>query len=323
MSELPAAAQPVPTRLFRDGERLCADWVDIADTDPTLPFLHDRIARAGPSWRAALPTASGVDGPSALVLHAGRCGSTLLSRALSHLSRCHVVSEPQAVNQVLGVDGVWRFMAPGSRAEALRQVIGALCRSARTDQDHVILKLSSWNALHLPLIEEVLPDVPKIFVYRQPEEILVSLRDAPASWMRRADDPIQTKLFLGTAAATGGDPLAFAAQVLGRVLAMVADAAGQPGAAGRWLLMPYSELPEALNDKIPGWLGLQPSAVELQRIVEAAATHAKDTNGLRRFEPDNDRKRAAVTPELAEFAARFVNPAYDRLDRLRAAGEVQ
>ncbi len=224
---------------------------------------------------------------------------------------------------MLGVDGVWPFMAPGSRAEALRQVIEALCRSARTDQDRVILKLSSWNALHLPLIEEAFPEVPKLFVYRQPEEILVSLRDAPAGWMRRADDPVQTKLFLGGTAPTGRHALAFAAQVLGRIFAIVADAVSRPGAAGRWLLIPYSELPDALNGKIPAWLGLHPSVVDLERIADAAALNAKDANGNRRFEPDSARKQAAVTPELAELAARFVNAAYDRLDRLRAAGEVQ
>ncbi|MCA1199564.1 hypothetical protein K9B35_16470 [Sphingomonas sp. R647] len=323
MSVFPAAVQPVPARLFYDGDRLSADWVDIADTDPTLPFLHDRIAQAGPSWRAPLPTASGTNLPSAVVLHAGRCGSTLVSRSLSRMSRCHVVSEPQAVNAVLGVDGIWPFKSHKARCEALRQVIAALTRSARPDQDRVILKLSSWNALHLPLIEEVLPDVPKLFVYRQPEEILVSLRDAPAGWMRRAADPVQTKLFLGGAAPTGRHALAFAAQVLGRIFAMVADAASRPGAAGRWLLIPYSELPGALNGKIPAWLGLHPSVVDLERIADAAAIHTKDANGKRPFEPDSARKRAAVTPELAELAARFVNAAHDYLDRLRVAGEVQ
>lgn len=324
MSVLPAAAQPVPARLFHDGERLLADWVDIADTDPTLPFLHDRIARAAHSWRAALPAASGEVQPSALVLHAGRCGSTLVSRALSHLSRCHVLSEPQAVNAVLGVDGVWPFMPHSARCEALGQVIEALTRSARADQDRVILKLSSWNALHLPLIEEAFPDVPKVFVYRQPEAILVSLREAPAGWMRRTDDPVQAKLFLGGApAGAGRHPLAFAAKVLGRIYATIADAASKPGAAGRWLLIPYSELPGVLNGKIPAWLGLHPSGMELQRIAEAAATHAKDANPQRRFEPDSARKRAAVTPELAELAERFANAAYHRLDQLRFAGEVQ
>lgn len=323
MSGLPTAAQPVPARLVHDGERVLADWVDIADTDPTLPFLHNRIAQAGPSWRAALPTASRALQPSALVLHAGRCGSTLVSRSLSHMSRCHVLSEPQAVNAVLGVDGVWPFMPHEARCDALRQVIAALTSSARPDQDRVVLKLSSWNALHLHLLEDALPDVPKLFVYRQPEEILVSLRDAPSGWMRRADDPIQAKLLLGTAPAMAGHPLGFAAQVLGRVYAAIADAVSMPGAAGRWLLIAYDDLPEALSEKIPSWLDVRPAPTEMQLIAEAAHIHAKDTHDPRRFEPDSARKRAAVTPELAELAERFANAAYRRLEQLRRAGDGQ
>jgi len=319
----PAAVQPVPARLFYDGERLSADWVDIADTDPTLPFLQDRIAQAGPSWRAALPSASRTLQPSALVLHAGRCGSTLVSRSLSRMPRCHVVSEPQAVNEVLGVDGIWPFKPHTARSEALKQVIAALTASARPDQDRVVLKLSSWNALHLHLIEDAFPDVPKLFVYRQPDEILVSLRDAPAGWMRRADDPVQAKLFLGAAPAMAGHPLGFAAQVLGRVYATIADAARMPGAAGRLLLIPYDNLPDALRGEIPSWLDVQPSVAEARHVAEATHTHAKDTDHPRRFEPDRARKRAAVTPELADLAERFANAPYHRLEQLRRAGEGQ
>ncbi|MGV3457167.1 hypothetical protein [Sphingomonas sp.] len=323
MSGFSAAAQPVPVRLFHDGERLSADWVDIADTDPTLPFLHDRIAQAGPSWSAALPTVSRATQPSALVLHAGRCGSTLVSRSLSLMSCCHVISEPQAVNEVLGVDGIWPFKPRKARSEALKQVVEALTSSTRPDQDRVVLKLSSWNALHLHLIEDAFPDVPKLFVYRQPEEILVSLRDAPPGWMRRADDPVQAKLFLGTAPAMAGHRLGFAAQVLGRVYTAIADAVSMPLATGRWLLTPYDELPDALSEKIPSWLDVRPSPTEEQLIAEAAHIHAKDIHDPRRFEPDSARKRAAVTPELAELAGRFVNAAYRRLEQLRRARDGQ
>lgn len=227
------------------------------------------------------------------------------------------------MNAVLGVDGVWPFMSHKARCEALRQVIEALTRSARPDQDRVILKLSSWNALHLPLVEEAFPEMPKLFIYRQPEEILVSLRDAPAGWMRRADDPVQAKLFLGMAPAMVGHSLGFAAQVLGRIYATIADAASMPEAAGRWLLIRYDDLPDALRGEIPSWLDVQPSVAEAQHVAEAADTHAKDTDHPRRFEPDSARKRAAVTPELADLAERFANAPYRRLERLRRAGEGQ
>lgn len=297
---------------------MVADWVDIADTDATLPFLGNRIAAAGAGWRAPLPAARGVADPAALILHVGRSGSTLVSRALSRLSRCHVLSEPQALNDVLGVDGPWPFLASGEKQVALRQVVDALVRSARPDQDRVILKLTSWNVLHLPLLEAVFPTVPKLFLYRQPEEILVSLRDDPAGWMRRAGDRMQSRLFLGAPAAQmPATPLAFAAQVLGRSFTAVADSIERAAREGDWLLTPYDALPDALTTRILPWLGLKLTAAETEALAQGAGIHAKDPAGTRPFAPDGARKRAAVTPEVADLARDLVGGPYERLEGLR------
>lgn len=310
--------QVIPARLHLEDGRIVADWVDVAGSDPTLPFLSDRIARSGPGWRAPLPAAGGVVDPAALILHAGRSGSTLVSRALSRLSRCHVLSEPQALNDLLGVDGVWPFQSPTQRRAALRQVVDALTRSARPDQDRVILKLSSWNALHLPLLEEAFPAVPKLFVYRSPEEVLMSLSDEPAGWMRRAGDRMQSRLFLRTDPAPAADkPLAFAAQVLGRSLSAVADSIERSTRPEEWLLTPYDTLPGALNARILPWLGLVPPASEAEVLTQSLGAHAKDPAGRRPFAPDSARKQAAVTPALADLVHTLVSAPYERLEGLR------
>ncbi len=313
-----ATSQPIPARLHLDGGRIVADWVDIADTDATLPFLADRVAEARGLRRAPLPDSVGPVEPAAIILHAGRCGSTLVSRALSRLTRCHVVSEPQALNDVLSVEGAWPFLPPQEKLDALRRVIGALADAARPDQDKVILKLSSWNALHLPLLEQALPSVPKLFVYREPEEILVSLRDEPANWMRRAGHRVHAGLFLGVPPPQAMDtPLAFAAQVLGRVLAAVADSVQRPGRAANWLLVPYATLPGALTARILPWLGLDPTGMESEILNLGLASHAKDRDGTRLFLSDRARKRAAMTGELEELVSKLVRDAYERLDNMR------
>lgn len=320
---MPAPPQPVPTRLHHEGGRVTADWVDLAGADPTLPFLDDRIIRAGAGWRAPLPAAGGAAAPAAFILHAGRCGSTLVSRTLSRLPRCHVLSEPQALNDVLSVDGVWPFLPAPEKREVLQRVVDALARSARPDQDRFILKLSSWNALHLPLLEAAFPATPKLFIYRRPEEILVSLRDEPARWMRRAENRIQARLFLGAPSAKTPDtPLTFAAQVLGRALTMVADGVRRPGQAGKWLLTPYDALPGALTTQILPWLGLEPMAADT--LTRCFGIHAKDPADRRPFQPDGARKRAAATAELAELARDLACGPYERLESLRrrqAGGE--
>lgn len=313
---MPAAPQSVPIRLYYEGGCITADWVDIAGTDPGLPFLSDRIATARDLWRAPLPAVGEGAAPAALILHAGRCGSTLVSRSLSLMRRCHVLSEPAVLNEVLSVDGVWPFLPSWEKREALRRVVEGLTRSARPNQDQVILKLSSWNAMHLPLLEEALPAVPKLFIYRRPEEILVSLRSEPAGWMHRAGHEMQAKLFLGEAPARTSDtPLAFAAQVLGRSMAAVADSVER--SVGEWLLVPYETLPDALVAKILPWLGLEPTIAEADILASVAGIHAKDPAGQRRFKPDSLRKQALVTAELAALATDLVGDPYDRLERLR------
>lgn len=322
---MPIPSQPVPIRIYRDADAITADWVDLAGTDPSLPFLSDRIAAAGASWRAPLPVAGGAAPPAALILHAGRCGSTLVSRALSRLARCHVLSEPQAVNDILGVDGTWPFLPTVERADALRRVGDALVRSAQPHQDRVILKLSSWNALHLPLLDTVFPHIPKLFLYRQPEEILVSLRDSPAGWMGRGEQQIAARLFLAsapmrTSVIETDRPLKFAAQVVGGILTAVADGVARCGPKGEWLLMSYASLPSALTDTILPWLELVPTATEAKALAQTVGIDAKDPTGRRPFEPDGARKRAAVTGEVAELARTLASAPYQRLEALRQAG---
>lgn len=315
---MPAPQQPVPARLYHEGGQVMADWADIAGTDPTLPFLADRIARAGRLWQAPLPPGNGPVAPAALILHTGRCGSTLVSRSLSRLSRCHLLSEPDALNDVLGVDGRWPFLAVPERRQAVQRAVTALAQVAQPGQDRFILKLSSWNALHLPLLEAAFPGVPKLFIYRQPAEILVSLRDKPAGWMRRAGDRITAGLFLGVPPAQARTtPLAFAAQVQGRILSAVAESMERPGRAGEWLLVPYETLPAALTARILPWLGLEPTRAEADILASFQDTHAKDPKGKRPFQPDSAAKRAAVTAELAELVRGLLSDPYERVEGLR------
>lgn len=314
---MPPRPQPVPARIYHEGGQIMADWADISGIDPTLPFLADRIARAGRLWRAPLPQTNGSVAPSALILHAGRCGSTLVSRSLSRLSRCHLLSEPQALNDVLGVEGPWPFLPRPERREAARRVVAALARAARPDQDRFILKLSSWNALYLPLLEEIFPGIPKLFIFRQPSEILVSLREEPAGWMRRAEHRIQAGLFLRIPPAQAlTTPLAFAAQVLGRILSAVAESVGRPGQADEWLLVPYDALPTAVTARILPWLGLEPTEAEADILASSLGIHAKDPSGRRPFHPDSLRKRAAMTADLADLVRDLLYDPYNRLENL-------
>ncbi len=320
-------ASPVPSRLYLERDQVTADWVDIAGTDPALPFLSDRIAAAEAkgrtAWQAPLPEAGEhpASAPAGLILHAGRCGSTLVSRSLSLLPGCHVLSEPQALNDALAPAGAWAFARVAVRRRAVEQVVAALGRAAPGERDRFILKLSSWNALHLPLLEAAFPAAPLVFVYREPEEILVSLRDAPPMWLRWAADPVRAGLFLGVAPSRAPrSPLAFAAQVVGRVLAEVAASVGR-NPPGRWLLVPYGALPGAIAGQVAPHLRVPLGGDAEARLALAAGRHAKDPTGTRPFSPDGARKRAAVTEEVADLARDWIRDPFERLESLRGRAD--
>lgn len=311
----------VPIRLQLGAQGLSADWIDLAGTARDLPFLHDRILAAlalgREPQRSPLPAAQrGRSAPAGFILHSGRCGSSLISRCLAQLPDCHVIAEPQAINDVL-------FSAPGmallpvaQRQQVLSDVIAAFMADD-APETRAIFKLSSWNGLHLPLLDALYPDLPRLFIYRDPVEILVSLRDRPAPWQRRADDAPLAALFLRQPPqATVLPPLDFAARVVGATMAAVADSL-EKLKPGRWLLIPYRDLPEAITNHVLPHFGLPPDPSMVAWLKEMAGRDAKDASGQRVFQDDTAAKRAAADPALLVLAQRWLQQPYQRLENLR------
>lgn len=303
----------IPVRARLSGRAAEIDWLDVGGTDRTLPFLRDRVAAALAMGRTidlrdAAATEIAGTAPPCLVLHAGRCGSTLLARALAQLRGCHLVSEPDAVNDLLGPE--WRFAAPALRAHCLAQVLAALGRAGGGEARYV-LKLSSWNALAASALPA---DTRRIYLFRAPEEILVSLAEQPAQWMRRADAPPAAALMLGIAPSQAAmAPLQFAARVIGRCMETVANAVEQGG--GQWLLIDYRQLPDAIFG-VARHFDIAISPDETARIGDLARTHAKHSDG-RAFTDDTARKQAAATPAIRALAERWIAEPYRRLEQLR------
>jgi hypothetical protein len=61
-----------------------------------------------------------------------------------------------------------------SRTELLRSVISALGQPRLGVEENYIIRFSPFNVLALPFIKKVFPEVPWIFLYRHPLEVVVS-----------------------------------------------------------------------------------------------------------------------------------------------------
>jgi hypothetical protein len=115
--------------------------------------------------------------PKGFIFNVSKCGSTLLARMLSSLPRNLVISEDGTINKSLmpnelmaEVDG----FPESSRVELFRSVISALGQPRLGVEENYIIRFSPFNVLALPFIKHIFPEVPWVFLYRHPLEVVVS-----------------------------------------------------------------------------------------------------------------------------------------------------
>jgi hypothetical protein len=307
--------------LFRDG-RWIVDLARLGEEHFREPFFHDTVARClrrpfNLAFRRQVPleafvleaqTAAGPH-PAGLIFHLSRCGSTLLSQAFAALPGGLAISEAGPIDEAVRADRFDPRADTTWKIAALRALVAAYARFCPRDGTFVV-KLDAWHARALPLFARAFPDVPQIFVYRNPVEILVS-HERQFAWMMAALNA-PTLLRISVADAMVLDRHSYRAQVLARICdAVLRDASGGD------LLLHYDELPDAIWERVAPHFGvtLSPERVALMR--EVASRDAK--RPTLPFIADGEGKRAEADEALAQAAQRFTMTAYRELERRRLA----
>ena len=118
--------------------------------------------------------------PAAFIFHWSRCGSTLIGRMLNAHPDCQLYAEPAPVESILHAD-----VRHGVAQEPwlLRRLINAMCLPRTGGERHTFIKFAPWGITALPLVRRAFPEVPCLFVYRDPVEILVSHQRSPGMHM--------------------------------------------------------------------------------------------------------------------------------------------
>ncbi|MEP6296086.1 MAG: aspartyl beta-hydroxylase, partial [Ilumatobacter sp.] len=237
--------------------------------------------------------------PSGFVYHLSRCGSTFVTSALASVPGVSVLSEPVPLDQLL------RLVAdqPTDRqALAARWMLSALSPAADAGDDGLVVKLDSWHIHLFPILRRAYPDVPWIFLARDPVEVMVShdrqrgpqmIPGALPSELLRVDAETVSLHEHGAS-----------------VLAAILDSALFHEADGG-LLVDYTELPEAITTRIQPHFGL----AVIDPDPDVLSQHAK--NPVLPFTPDGVEKRDGADPELREATHRLVGGAYSAFDAAR------
>lgn len=325
LSALPQLDGWLPIRIAAQATPPFVDWCHVGTRRFTEPFFEQTIEKclrhpfsllfrhqtpldALPEWQERRPGLP----PSGFIFHMSRCGSTLVAQMLAALPSHIVISEAPPIDAIL------RAPLPGATDERriawLRGLLSALGQPRNGGERRFFVKFDSWHALALPLIRRAFPEVPWIFICREPVEVMVSQMNRRAAHM--VPGVFSAELpSLDAAAAARVSPEEYCARVLGRICsAALAQLQAEPG--GR--VVNYTELPEAVPSSLAEYFRLDCTDAERDAMREVAQFDAKTPSLF--FSPDRTSKEAAANASIREMSARCVEPVYTELEAMRRAG---
>ena len=237
--------------------------------------------------------------PAGFVYHLSRCGSTLLARVLGSLPLTHVLSEPAPLDHIMRALAHRPF---AERVTATRWMLRALSPLATNADQRLIVKLDAWHIQLFPLLRRAFPDVPWIFLSRNPLEVMVSHE-------RHAGAQLIPGAIPGELLGVDGEGLSdeeYGASVLA---AMLRSALRNRADGG--IFVDYAELPTAIESRIGPHFGIDVS--QLDRAILAADAKKPDQP----FVPDAVAKLAAARDSTREITMRIVGDAHEQFEVVR------
>lgn len=245
---------------------------------------------------------------SGMIFHVSRCGSTLLSQTLARSANTLVLSEPRALDALLRINDTGEVVSRDELIGTLRALVRLMGRRRFDDQARVFIKLDAWHLLYAPLLLEAFPNTPRLTLYRDPLEVMVSQQRQRGIFMASG---YLDRSRLGLAADEHPAPNDYAATVLEALYA--GALALNPGGER---LMNYSELPAALSDRLPAFFSFDADQAYQDAVARSVAVHAKRGEP---FAPDAEQKREEADPDMVRVIDARVRPLYEALEGRRKA----
>ncbi|RKH25485.1 hypothetical protein D7V77_17450 [Corallococcus sp. CA041A] len=253
--------------------------------------------------------------PSGFIFHMSRCGSTLVQNALRCLDGSIVPGEPEPLCTLLTPysPSVW----PGEREDwearrdaLLRSMVRIFGQRRRPGDRRYFVKFTSRNSVQIDVIRRLWPDVPWLFVYRNPVDVMVSNLSRPPGWMRMPAD--WKTLHFGWSGEQLADmtPEEYCARVVGSFCSAAARSAD-----GRAFLLNYEDIDLPRIRAVMEAFGVRPTRAEQARAEESLRVYSKDPSGQRAFTGDTALKRRVAGPAVERAAERWALPAFSALDR--------
>jgi hypothetical protein len=315
----------MPIRIYRRETSHLIDWCYMGGERFTDPFFDITVTRLFRDpfnlvFRHQTPIeflgeVAGEDrglSPAGFIFHMSRCGSTLAAQMFASLEQNIVLSEPSPVDSVLRANALNPAVTDEQRSTWLRWLLMAFGRKRTDAEKHYFIKFDSWTTLEMGLILEAFPDVPWVFLYRDPLEVLVSQMNQRGAQMIPGAIG-QLLPGFGLADIMQMQPEEYCA----RVLAAFCETALRHSDDRRGLLVNYTQMPGAVTSLICEHFNVSYSGDDLVKMHTAGGFNSKAPQ--RNFTPDSKAKRESAGETVKNMADKWANPIYERLEAARLA----
>lgn len=318
----------IPIRLFIRDDALWVDWCFRGAHTFKQPFFRQDVEtllrkpfnvvyrRHTPIDALVAWAERGGDGVAiaplrALVGHVSRCGSTLICQMLATQSSHVVVSEPPMLDMLLGVNQRLSHVSLNEKIRWLRALVFALCQAPNGER-HTVMKLDAWHVFEYDLFRAAFPDVPMLFVFRDPVEVAVSHIQETATYMIPGAVGTITRC-VPFDEAVWTSPERYIAAVLGEIYAAGAEACEGGGV----MALSYRSLPSIVWTQLREVLGLGDDEATIRSLLACTERDAKRPSDT--FSDDSHRKRDEASPVLREAVVASCARAYESLQKCAVA----
>ncbi len=248
--------------------------------------------------------------PSGLIFNMSRCGSTLLTKALAHTRTNLVFGEAaphSKIWQYLGGDCPWAIENSEQNLTIYRNLILTMGRRRLPEYNAHFIKFTSFNILFIRMIMTAFPDVPAIFLYRDPASVMTSLSRRGAAW-HLAKDSAWGEFISGSDRAAGLKRLSYYSDALGNFMS-----AALQGATQGLHYLNYDYLSADKLARILAIFGIDYTNEQITAMQHQFSHYSKSEYYTVPFSSDTARKKQSVTPEIKALIGRQLDSLYFQL----------
>jgi len=301
-------------------------WMDMSEVSLTEPFFQQTVERARRENRAERFTEFDVllqiekqlesVEPTGFIFHSSRCGSTLVANACRAVSNSIVLSEANAIDKLIA-----RFITDADNpvkeslySVFLRGVVHALAQRRTANEQHLFIKFACCSFAQLERIKRIWPNMPWLFLYRDPVETIVSnMRDVPP-WLIDNDRRVLSSIIGTDTSEMSLEELC--ARTIGSLYSTAYKLANDNS-----MLLNYKQLSVPVIARILNFFNVSLSSEELETIARTSGVYSKEVSGTRAFVSDADAKQKLASDTAREMSERWAEEPYRLLEQKRTANQ--